>query len=124
MYLNTTEFKNFKTYHDNLDDNLFNFENCFIEKLNNDHILDLCQDIIEDNKLFLEFDSEEIMMYNNKPKILSNKLYKTPYLYFVLMYMNGVSHPFDLNCENGIFVMNPDNIPSLLASFEKYNNLS
>lgn len=122
MYLNKEEFSSYNEYINQLDESIFNFDNCVMKNINNEHILDLCSDIIIKNKLILTFDRDEEKLFSNKPKILSNTLYGTPDLYFILMKLNGISHPDDLDCSGEIFIMNPDNIPELLAVYDHLKN--
>lgn len=118
MYLNKEDFSSYAEYTNLIDENIFNFDNCKIKKLKNEHILDLCSDIIQKNKMVLTFDRDEIKTFDSKPKILSNTLYGTPDLWFILMKLNGVSHPDDFDCTSDVFIMNPENIPELLAVYD------
>lgn len=122
MYLNKDNFSSYSEYFDMVDESVFNFDNAVMKNINDEHILDLCSDIIERDKLILTFDRKEEKIYSNKPKVLSNTLYGTPDLYFILMKLNQISHPDDLDCSREIFIMNPQNVPELLAVYDHLKN--
>lgn len=122
MRLLTDGFISYKEYLDMIDDDVAVFENMFIEELENEHAVDIFRDIIIKDKVLVSFDPEEERKYKGKPKILSNDVYGTPHLYFIIMKLNNLNHPTDLDTSKKVYMMNPKNVSKLLSAYQNLKN--
>lgn len=120
MRLNENEFVSFSEYVEDLKDNDYlRFDTGFIKEMNNNHIVDIFRDIIEREKIKVTFGETERRKYMYKPKSLSDELYGTPDLYFIILKMNNLTHPGELDLKNPIYVMEPNNVTELIGSIQE-----
>lgn len=122
MELRTDDFITFNEYIEILDDDYVTFSNGFIEELDGEHIVDIFRDILIDNKLFVTFDNDEKRKYEFRPKVLSNDIYNTPDLWFIILKLNNLTHPGEFEIKDGVYLMNPKNLSKLVGSLEEFKN--
>lgn len=124
MRIHEGDFVSFSEYTEELENNDYlRFDTGFIKELNNNHIVDMFRDIIVRDKIKVTFGETERKEYRYKPKSLSNRLYGTPDLYFIILKMNNLTHPGEMDLKNPIHVMEPNNVTELVGSIQEMKAL-
>ncbi|MGL6132383.1 MAG: hypothetical protein ACRCZ9_12295 [Fusobacteriaceae bacterium] len=84
------------------------------------HFMDIYKFHFEDNSVHLTLSTKEIEIYRCHPKKLSQTLYGTPDLWFILMYINKISHPGDFTLEGDVLIMGPSAIPLMTRLYSAF----
>lgn len=86
------------------------------------HFMDIYKFHFEDNTVLVSLDAGEREKYRYHPKALSNSLYGTPDLWFVIMSLNKVTHPGDFVLEGDVAVLAPSSLNQLTRFYASFKN--
>ncbi|MGL5316898.1 MAG: hypothetical protein ACRC92_26810 [Peptostreptococcaceae bacterium] len=82
----------------------------FLDEEQTVHIMDTYRHIFETNTISITLSDSDKSFYKYNPHALSQKIYKTQDLWFIILHMNNMTTAGDLTCEGELKIFNPTNL--------------
>lgn len=119
--IDTTNINKVKEYLNNGIDNSFILTNFLKKELENSNeiivfniLKEKYYELLDANKILIEFDETTYNKYKYKPKLLSYDLYGTIDLWYLLIIINDFKSITDFN-KKQIFILSPDKINTIIV---------
>ncbi|MGL5313821.1 MAG: hypothetical protein ACRC92_11305 [Peptostreptococcaceae bacterium] len=82
----------------------------FLDEDQTVHIMDTYRHIFESNTITITLSDADKSFFRYNPHALSQKIYKTQDLWFIILHMNNMTVAGDLTCEGELKLFNPTNL--------------